>query len=130
MKIVRDGVEKTLTVTVGELKEEEVAVASSGSSELGIAVQNLTPDIAESLGIDPKTKGVVVAGIEPGSPADDAGLQRGDVILEVNRAPVGNEGAYKKALKKIEKGKSALLLVRRGDNTIFMALKPSKETQE
>ncbi|MBX3025661.1 DegQ family serine endoprotease [bacterium] len=130
MRIVRDGVEKTLTVTVGELKEEEVAVAAGGSSELGIAVQNLTPEIAESLGIDPKTKGVVVAGIEQGSPADDAGLQRGDVILEVNRSPVANEAAYKKALKKLEKGKSALLLVRRGDNTIFMALKPSKDAQE
>jgi serine protease Do len=130
MKIIRDGAEKTLTVTVGELKEEEVAVASGGSSELGIAVQNLTPEIAESLGIDPKTKGVVVAGIEPGSPADDAGLQRGDVILEVNRTPVPNESAYKKALKRVEKGKSALLLVRRGDNTIFMALKPPKDSQD
>ena len=90
-------------------------------------MQNLTPEIAESLGIDPKTKGVVVAGVEPGSPADDAGLQRGDVILEVNRQPVENEDAYKKAVKKVEKGKSVLLLVRRGDNTIFLALKPPKE---
>jgi len=130
LKLMRDGSEKTLSVTIGELKEEEVAVAAGGSSELGIAVQNLTPEIAESLGIDPKTKGVVVAAIEPGSPADDAGLQRGDVILEVNRAPVANEGAYKKSVKKLEKGKSALLLVRRGDNTIFMALKPSKEGQQ
>ncbi len=124
VKLIRDGEEQTVTVTIGELKDDEVAVARGGPSELGLAVQNLTPEIAESLGIDPKTKGVVVAGVEPGSPADEAGLQRGDVILEVNRQPVANESAYRNAVRKLGKGKSALLLVRRGDNTIFMALKP------
>jgi serine protease Do len=127
VRLFRDGVEKTVTVKVGELKDEEVAVATGGANDLGLAVQNLTPDIAESLGIDPKTKGVVVAGVEPGSPADEAGLQRGDVVLEINRESVANEGAYRKALKKIEKGKTVLLLVRRGDNTIFMTLKSTKE---
>ena len=69
----------------------------------------------------------MVAGVEPGSAAEEAGLRRGDVILEVNRKPVESEAAYKKSVKKIEKGKSVLLLVRRGDNTIFMALKAPKE---
>jgi serine protease Do len=127
VKIFRNGKPQTMTVKIGELREEEVQVAGAGNSELGMAVQNLTPDIAESLGIDPKTKGVVVAGVEPGSPADEAGLQRGDVVLEVNRQAVDSEGAYKKAVKKVEKGKTVLLLVRRGDNTIFMALKSPKE---
>jgi serine protease Do len=127
VKLVRNGKSQTVSVKIGELKDEEVQVAGTGGGELGLAVQNLTPDIAESLGIDPKTKGVVVAGIEPGSAADEAGLQRGDVILEVNRSPVESETAYKKSVKKIEKGKSVLLLVRRGDNTIFMALKAPKE---
>jgi len=114
-------------VKIGELKDEEVQVAGEATSELGMTVQNLTPDIAESLGVDPKTKGVVVAGVEPGSAADEAGLQRGDVVLEINRQSVDSEAAYKKAVKKVEKGKSVLLLVRRGDNTIFMALKAPKD---
>jgi serine protease Do len=127
VKVIRNGKPQTMTVKIGELRDEEVQVAGGGTSELGMTVQNLTPDIAESLGIDPKTKGVVVAGIEPGSPADEAGLKRGDVVLEVNRESVENEVEYKKAVKKVEQGKTALLLVRRGDNTIFMALKAPKE---
>ncbi len=127
VKIIRNGKTQTVSVTIGELKDEEVQVAKGSSAELGMAVQNLTPEIAESLGVDAKTKGVVVASVEPGSPADEAGLQRGDVVLEVNRQSVENEGAYGRAIKKIEKGKSVLLLVRRGDNTIFMALKSPKD---
>jgi serine protease Do len=127
VKIIRNGRPQTMTVTIGEQRDEEVQMAGGSAGELGMTVQNLTPDIAESLGIDPKTKGVVVASIEPGSAADEAGLQRGDVILEVNRQPVENETAYKKSLQKTEKGKTVLLLVRRGENTIFMALKSPKE---
>ncbi len=67
-------------------------------------MQTLTPEIAESLGIDSDVKGVVVAGVEPGSPADDAGLQRGDVILEVNRKAVENVGDYRKALEEGREG--------------------------
>ncbi len=127
VKLIRNGKSQTVSVKIGELKDEEVQVSGGATSDLGLEVQNLTPEIAESLGIDPKTKGVVVAGVDSGSPADEAGLQRGDVVLEVNRQSVENEGAYKKALKTVEKGKTALLLVRRGDNTIFMALKAPKE---
>jgi len=86
-------------------------------------VQTLTPEIAENLGVD-ETKGVIVTAVESGSAADEAGIRRGDVILEVNRQAVEDADAYKGALKKVEKGKNVLLLVRRGDNTIFLALKP------
>ena len=125
VKVVRRGKTKTVTVEIGEMKEEEAAAAGRGEGEqYGLAVQPLTPEIAESLGIEPRTKGVVVAGVEPGSPGDDAGLQRGDVIMEVNREPVDSVASYRKALQKAGKSKSVLFLIRRGDNTIFLALKP------
>jgi serine protease Do len=124
VKIVRRGKTKNLTVEVAELKDEEVAAASTESEEYGLSVQTLTPEIAESLGIDQGTQGVVVARVDPGSAADDAGIQRGDVILEVNRETVEGLADYRKALKNVGKGKSVLFLVRRGTNTIFLALKP------
>ena len=109
-----------------ELKEEESAQVAGGTAEdFGLTVQTLTPEIAENLGIERTLKGVVVTQVDPGGPGADAGLRRGDVVLEVNRQPVKDVDGYRKALKAAGKGKSVLFLVRRGDNTIFLALKPS-----
>lgn len=124
LKILRDKAPMDLNVTIAELQDEDVQVSGGGDSEkLGLTVQTLTPEIAENLGVE-ETKGVVVTAVESDSPAEEAGLRRGDVILEVNRAAVENADDYKGALKKVEKGKNVLFLVRRGDNTIFLALKP------
>ena len=124
MKVIRDKEIQNFSVKIGELKEEETTVAGKEQG-FGLTVQPLTPDIAESLGLSGDIKGVVVSGVEPGSAADEAGMHRGDVILEVNREPVKDLASYRKALK-AGKGKSVLLLVRRGENTIFMALKPAQ----
>jgi len=126
LKVIRDKAEQTFTIKIAELKEEETAQAGTGTAEdLGLTVQTLTPEVAETLGLDRGLKGVVVTQVDAGGPAADAGLRRGDVILEVNRTPVKDVDAYRKALKSSGKGKSVLFLVRRGDNTIFLAVKPS-----
>jgi len=126
IKIIRDKETETMSVKVGQLKEEEVAAAGGKEEGFGLTVQPLTPEIAENLGLSGDLKGVVVSAVEPGSSAEEAGLRRGDVILEVNREAVKDLAGYRKALKSGGKGKSVLLLVRRGDNTIFLALKPSE----
>jgi serine protease Do len=124
LRVLRDQGEQKMTITIAELKDEDVEVASTGESEnLGLTVQTLTPEIAENLGVD-ETSGVVVTSVEADSPADDAGLRRGDIILEVNRHAVEDVDAYMAHLHDAEKGKNLLFLVRRGDNTIFLALKP------
>src|SRR5438874_2209463 len=126
LKVIRDKAEQSFTIKIAELKEEEAAQAGTGTAEdLGLTVQTLTPEVAENLGLDRSLKGVVVTQVDAGGPAADAGLRRGDVILEVNRTPVKDIEAYRKALKSSGKGKSVLFLVRRGDNTIFLAVKPS-----
>ncbi len=126
VKVWRGGSTTTLTIQVGELKDEEVEEPqrqSSAEEDIGISAQALTPEIAESLGLSRDLKGVVVSRVTPGSPADEAGLRRGDVILEVNREPVKDLASFRKALQATAKKKSVLLLVRRGDNTIFIAVK-------
>jgi serine protease Do len=124
--VIRNGKRQRISVTVGELPEAEAGVeAEAEPGDMGITVQTLTPEIAESLGAPIDLKGVVVTSVQPGSPAAEAGLEPRDIILEVNRAPVSGVAEYRKALRGVSKDKNVLLLVRRGDNTIFMAVKPA-----
>ncbi len=124
--VLRGGEEKTLEVELGKLDEgQQVAAAEGGPGEekgpeaFGMRVQPLTPELAEQLSID-ETEGVVVSAVESGSAADEAGLRRGDVILEVDQQPVAGIAAFEKATQGRDK---ALLLVRRADATIFVAVK-------
>ena len=121
VKVVRDGKERTLTVSIGKLQEEAVAAAEQGTG-LGLTVRELTPDAAKELSVK-KAEGVVVTEIKPGSPADVAGLRKGDVILEVNRNPVKSLSAYDRVVKDIKKGQNALFLVQRGEMTRFFVAK-------
>jgi serine protease Do len=122
LKVARDGKQISLPITVGELKDNEVAAPAGQEGELGLAVQPLTPEMAQSLGLE-RAEGLVVASVKPGSAADEAGLRSGDVITQVNRRPVKNLADYNREISRSEKGKSVLFLVRRGESSVFLALK-------
>jgi serine protease Do len=128
LSVVRDGKRKNFKVEVGSLDEGETMVAANepdaGAAAFGLHVQDLTPEIADQLGVDAGT-GVLVTTVEPGSPADGAGLRRGDLILEVDRKEVKSTGELKERLGSA--GDRSLLLVRRGDATIFVPLKRKAE---
>jgi len=126
LTVIRDKARKHFTVTIAELKDDEGPAEgrAEGGGDLGLTLQTLTPDLAENLGLERGVKGVVVTRVEPGGPAAEAGLRRGDVILEVNRTAVKDVATYNKVVREAAKGKSLLFLVRRGDNTIFLAVKP------
>ena len=93
--VLRDGKQQTVTVTVGSLADSREARAATGekmpesrvTEKLGLALQELTPELAKQLGVQ-SDKGVVVTEVKPDSPAAQAGLAPGDVIREVNRMPV------------------------------------------
>jgi len=125
--VIRDGERKTFRVHVAKLEDgeaQELASAPSESSVFGLRVQDLDRELAEQLGVD-EDHGVVVTDIEPGSAADEAKLRRGDVILEVDRTEIDSVDALKRKLSEADEQRGALLLIRRGDATVFVPLKPS-----
>ncbi|MCL5421136.1 MAG: DegQ family serine endoprotease [Nitrospirae bacterium] len=122
-KVLRDGKEMMVPATVGELKDEEAVKPSEEvERQLGISLQPVTPEIAAELGLK-KAEGVVVTNVEPGGLAGEAGIQRGDVILEVDRNPVNSLKEFNEMLKKA--GKSMLFLVYRSGSTFFVTIKIS-----
>jgi serine protease Do len=126
VEVIRNGKRQTIEVTVAELKEEQLASAKSEEpgSNWGLQVQSITPEIANQLNLS-SNKGVVVRGVQPDSPAADAGIQQGDVVLEVNHAKVGTVDDFLSAAKQAKKNKnSALLLVQRGNATMYTVIKP------
>ncbi len=121
MVIQRNRKSTTVRIRVGELREERLARVRSQELEFGLAVQELSPDLAKGLGV-PEGQGVVVARVSPGSSAEDAGLRQGDVILEVDRTPVKTRDAFERAVRQRSTGKNLLLLVRRRDTTRYIAM--------
>lgn len=121
--IIRDGKERTLTVTVGKLTPE-VAAAEPGKGgsleQFGLTVQPLTPELAEQFGYKDE-KGVLITEVDPDSPAGAANLQRGDLIVEANRQPVSSIKELRDALAQSED--TALLLIKRQDASLFVVLK-------
>jgi serine protease Do len=128
VKLIRKGQAQVVQLKVDELKEEQQQAAVAGDvseGKLGLAVQELTPDISRNLGL-PDAQGVMVADVEEGTPAHQVGLQRGDIILEVNQQKVMNLHDYRSALGRAREAQSVLFLIRRGDNTVYMALRPEE----
>ena len=123
LTVLREGQEKTIEVTVGTLEEEKLAKAHMVEQELGLTVQEITPEIAEHFDLESRA-GVIVSEVKGGSAAEEGGVRRGDIILEVNRESVKSLSDYRQAMKKyVGQGGTVLLLVRRGQNSLYVAIK-------
>jgi serine protease Do len=124
--ILREGKPMTLKLKVGELKDEAAApTLEKAKLELGMSVQEITPEMAQQLRLN-ELMGVVVSQVEPGGAADEAGVQRGDVIREVNGYFIRNYSDYRAALAKLKKGVIIRLLVRRGERNLYLTIRNSK----
>ena len=132
LDVQRNGQPQTLAVTVGEYhKEQEVAAASNeemGHARLGIAIADLTPDMRQQLKLDAQLQGVAVAEVQPGSPAEDAGLASGNVILEINRKPVTTAEQFRSDVKQLPTGKDLLLLVWANGGSSYRVVHPEALT--
>ena len=132
---MRNGKKQETTVTVADRAklfasrlgddEENGGDSAPKQSKLGIAVRAVTPEIADKLEI-PAGKGVIVQDVKPGSFADDIGVARGDVILEVNKQAVSSEEEFNRIQATFKSGQDVVFLVRQrgagaGAGTIFLA---------
>ena len=114
--VVRDGKARTLTVEIAKLDEPEVASgpAATKRGKWGMALRELTPEERDRMRLK-VGEGVIVAGVRPDSPAADAGVREGDVILEVNRTPIKTVDELKKLIATVAQDKPLLLLLRRNN---------------
>jgi serine protease Do len=130
LTVWRDGQTLHLSPTTAEMPgDSRVASRETGGDQrnapsktkLGLGLSSMTPGLAERIGIDPKMKGAVITQVREGSPAQEAGLQQGDVIVEVDRKPVQSADEAVKTLSGDRSG-GHLLRVRRGDAALFVII--------
>ncbi len=125
--ILREGKEKTLFVTIGERPSEvETSAAPSPPKEdrLGLSVQDVPKEMAEQLGLE-RPEGVLISAVKPGSPGAKAGLQRGDLIHEMEHQPVRNVQDYQRILAKAGK-ESILIWIQRGKARRYIVVHPKE----
>lgn len=128
LDVMRDGKNITVPVTLEAMnKSEETSAANQeGKPRWGMALDNLTPDTRQQLNIPGTVQGAVVTNVVPGSSAESAGLQRGDVIMEVDRKPMRSAEDVQQALSSIPKGQDALVLVWSNGGNTFRVLHPTQ----
>jgi serine protease Do len=127
LKVRRDGKSMTVPVTLEELgsrnaEGKDESGNGEGKMHWGIGLGNLTPELRDQLQAPKELHGAVIEQVQPGSSADNAGLQQGDIILEVNRHKVQSASEVKDALSKVSKGEDALLLVWSNGGNTFRVL--------
>jgi serine protease Do len=123
LTIVRGSREQTVLATVGQLEDQEPPappVARDEPGPLGIAIADVTPEVAAKLGLPADVQGAVVAELAPSGQAAEAGLRQGDVIQEVNRRPVRSAREFARAVEQAGERDVVLLVNRRGVTAYFV----------
>ena len=127
LTVLRDGKTITIPVTLEELgshNREGTSTPGEGTGKMrwGLGLSNLTPELRDQLQAPREINGAVIERVQPGSPADNAGLQQGDIILEVNRHKVQSASDVQQALSNVGKGEDALVLVWSNGGNSFRVL--------
>ncbi len=132
IKLLRSGKEYTVRLIIAELPREVAEVTPNqmpDESEIGaltgLTVMGLTKEIAKQLGFSKDEKGVVVVRVEPASPADEAGIKKGDVIKEIDRKQVNNLEDFNRIASATKKSETILLFIARGDKKFYVTLDAS-----
>jgi serine protease Do len=132
VKLIREKKPKSIELTIAEQPKN---LAQAGVEEGGesvapagllsdIEVRELNTELAGRYGLKSSDHGVVVVRVKPGSPAEEAGVREGDLVLEVNRKAVGTLKAYEHVAANLPKDQAVLLLLRRQGRAIYLTLRP------
>ena len=123
--VVRDGKNVPVKIRVEELTEAKIAAQSQTPVQsFGMKLDDITPQWRQQFGVRDKT-GVIVVNVDPGGLAEDAGIQTGDLIKEVDRKPVRNLADFNSAMAKLKQGEPVLMLLKRGKQTFFVSMEGS-----
>jgi len=121
--VIRKGESESIQVTIGELEAEgEKPVVSKAGPRLGMVVDEITPELARRFGLE-DTAGVIVVEVQSNTPAEEAGLQPGDVILEIDQGMVKGLDDFKRKLDSYKAGDTILMLTKRKSGTLYLTLK-------
>ncbi len=132
--VIREGKPVTLDLTVGQFNGNSEVASNEGddnqpNGKIGIEVSNLTPDARQQFNVPDRVHGVVVQNVRPGSPADDAGIQPGDVILEVDRKPADSVDQFASDIHQNNSGQDLLMLVWSKGNASYRTIHPDESSQ-
>lgn len=123
VEVIRKGIKESLTVKIGKMEEEKsLGAVSEEKSDIGITVKEITPELARHLGLTEK-RGLVVVQVEKNSPAEEAGMRQGDIIMEIDQKPVKNIDEYSMQIRQYKKGDTILFLIKRGGSALYLTLK-------
>jgi serine protease Do len=125
LNVVRDGKPMTIEVTLTAMPDKPEALKEKeGEEKLGARVQELTPQLSARYRISSEIKrGVIVISVEEGSPADELGLQEGDVVLEINRKKIETTKDFERAIKDVNLDKGIVFRLHRRGNTFYHSFK-------
>ena len=123
VEVIRKGRKERFEVKIGKLEEEQVEEKpTEAESDLGMIVDEITPDLARELDLS-EEQGLVVVQVDNNSPAGEAGVRRGDIILEIDQKPIKDIDEYIKKIRQYRKSDTILFLVKRREATLYLTLK-------
>jgi serine protease Do len=126
VEVIRKGQEKSLQVKIGQLEEEKPSqIVSEAKPNLGMTVEQITPELARNFGLS-EERGLVVVQVEENTPAAEAGIAPGDIIMEVEQVPLKDIEQYNRTIGAYKEGDTVLFLVNRQGATLYLTLKVRK----
>lgn len=129
LEIVREGKTLNIPVTLESMNgspRQEAEGPDHGKAKWGLGLGDLQPSIRQQIQLPPNMSGAVIEDVKPGSPADNAGLQAGDVIEQVNRKPVRSASEAAASFSSVPAGQDVLVLVWSNGGSSFRVLHPAE----